>query len=369
VDRSHTPSTAGDLSSASVGNDDFENGPDGTWTEYSAQGWPLIVSATTLMPVGATPHSGVWAAWLGGDDDEISIISQTVAITAGESTLSYWLWIDSEDFCGYDFGQVLINNTEVYSISLCTDTNTNGWINRTLDLSGYIGLDVDLQFRAETDDSLNSNLFIDDVTLLGPLTYVYLPSINKNACGFYYFDDFSNPASGWPSGDDTERTYGYLSGEYQISLKNPNSRYLITPDLVLPGNYRIEVDAYQPSIAEDSHGIAFGTRFNAGAYETYQFLVYPPSQEYLLEKKNMNDTWVTLIDWTYRLEINPDTSNHLRVDRVGSLIRLYINGVQVGSATDASFITAGRDAGLRVYSGDDAPVDTRFDNFRASCLP
>jgi len=76
-----------------------------------------------------------------------------------------------------------------------------------------------------------------------------------------------------------------------------------------------------------------------------------------------------LIDWTYRLEINPDTSNHLRVDRVGNLIRLYINGVQVGTATDASFITAGRDAGLRVYRGDDAPVDTRFDNFRATCLP
>lgn len=88
-----------------------------------------------------------------------------------------------------------------------------------------------------------------------------------------------------------------------------------------------------------------------------------------MNKKYMNDTWSTLIDWTYSPAIYPDKSNHLRVDRVGTLIRLYINGVQVNTATDTSFTSAGRDAGLRVYSGDSTPLDTRFDNFSATCLP
>ncbi|MBN1221582.1 MAG: hypothetical protein JXM69_21855 [Anaerolineae bacterium] len=351
------------IGAADVSNGDFEGGTS-VWTEYSALGWPLIVTST-ILPV--TPHSGDWAVWLGGDDDEVSTISQTVAITIGESTLSYWQWIDSEDICGNDFGQVLINNTQVYSISLCDATNTNDWVNRTLDLSAYIGQNVDLQFRAETNGNLNSNLFIDDVSL-GQENYVYLPIIGRNSCGFYYFDDFSDPNSGWFVVDDSERTYAYLNGEFQMLLKKDDYHYFLTPDLVLPGNYRIEVDVYQPSNSQD-HGLVFGTRQNGDAWETYQFLVYPPTQEYFLVKRYMNGTWVTLINWTYNPEIYQDTPNHLRVDRVGTLIRLYINNVQVGSVTDASFTGAGRDAGLRVYSGDSAPVDTRFDNFRATCLP
>jgi hypothetical protein len=514
VKGSRPPVPPGRIEAASVGNGDFENGADGTWTEYSALSYPLILTSTEL-PAGITPHSGDWVAWLGGDNDEIASISQTVTITSGTSTLNFSMWITSSDTCGYDFGQILVNNTEVYSISLCDETNTNGWVNKTLNLSAYIGQNVALQFRAETDFSMDSSFFIDDVTLehrdyvylpiyadalagdwqdwswdttrsfdnaqpvhggsasiavtytaawgglylhtdtalpasdytairfwvhggstgdqsvnfnlndggvnypftvqantwlsvtiplaaLGnPTTlsdlvwqdgsgngqptfylddislvgrpqwnyYVYLPLINKNSCGFYYFDDFSVPTGRWWTRDDADITLDYVNEEYQILLKNAYSDWLQTPDLVLPSNYRIEVDVYQPSSAQNDHGLVFGTRWNGSNWETYQFLIYAPTQEYFLVKRYMNGNWSTLIDWTYSPEIYPDTSNHLRVDRVGTLIRLYINGVQVNTSTDASFTGAGRDAGLRVYSGNSAWVDTRFDNFSATCLP
>jgi hypothetical protein len=354
------------VSITSVQNPGFENGADGAWTEYSAHGWPIIVDSTQLGTV-VTPHNGQWAAWLGGELDDISSISQTVAITQQSSTLKYWKWIGSQDSCGYDFGSILINGSAVSSFALCTATNTNGWVTETLDLTSYIGQNVELKFLAETDDSNNSNLFIDDVTLGGE-SVVFLPLIFKNYCSFQYFDDFGTQTGRWVVNDDANKTLSYVGGEYQILLKQTRDWYWITPDLVLPGDYRIEVDAYQsPTAKDDGHGLVFGLRYDQSGFEGYQFLVYPQAQVYVLGKWDMNGNYTKLIDWPYSSAINQNTSNHLRVDRVGTLIRLYINGVQVNSFTDASFTSSGRDAGLVTYSWDTIPTITRFDNFSATC--
>jgi len=88
----------------SLANGDFEAGRDGSWIEYSKIGWPLVVN--DFSPNDITPHSGNWAAWLGGDYNEVAELSQQVPIPAGATSLSltYWYWIGSEDDCGYDHG-------------------------------------------------------------------------------------------------------------------------------------------------------------------------------------------------------------------------------------------------------------------------
>ncbi len=364
--RSYLPAQ---IEAASVGNGDFENGADGSWVEYSAWGLPTIYTSTVL-PV--TPHSGDWAVWLGGGYDGITAISQTVAVTDGESILSYWLWIASaDDVCGYDFGKILINNIEVYSINLCTDNNTNGWTNRTLDLSAYIGQDIDLQFRVKTDGWLNSNLFIDDVSL-GQGHYVYLPCITKNDCGFHFYDDFSDPNSGWDIDGNSDYRRRYLGGEYQILLNHPWQSMLAVPDLDLPGNYRLEVDIRQTTDQGSAYGLLFAIRWDAnGNYEAYQFLVEPQTQRYLLDERSMNGSWNAIIPWTDApWIINSGTgTNRLRVERIGPAIYLYINDVTVASAYDSSFTSPNRDAALYVDNYEQAPLDVRFDNFSADCIP
>ncbi|MFU8827778.1 MAG: hypothetical protein ACNA70_09870, partial [Brevefilum sp.] len=77
----------GDVSSPPSGgivNGGFEQGSVG-WTQYSSNGWELI----TYYGAGF-PHSGSWAAWLGGDDDETSRISQTVNIPVSQPYLHFW---------------------------------------------------------------------------------------------------------------------------------------------------------------------------------------------------------------------------------------------------------------------------------------
>jgi hypothetical protein len=49
------------------------------------------------------PRSGNWATWLGGAPNEASILSQEITVPLSNSTLYYWHWIASEDFCDPDY--------------------------------------------------------------------------------------------------------------------------------------------------------------------------------------------------------------------------------------------------------------------------
>ena len=142
-------------------NPGFEAGP-AVWTEFSSNGYDLILNGG--FPPGVNPRTGNWAVWLGGLPDEISFIQQSVTIPNDKPYLHYWHWIASGDICGYDFGGVLINNVVVNVYDLCSDTSTGGWQKHIINLNAYKGQTVTLQIRAETDGSLNSNLFVDDLS-------------------------------------------------------------------------------------------------------------------------------------------------------------------------------------------------------------
>lgn len=140
-------------------NPSFESGPTG-WTQFSSHGWQVIINSG--FPGGVAPRSGTWAAWLGGDYDDISYVQQQVTVPAGAPYLAYWHWIASQDVCGYDFARVRINGANVHSYNLCSSANTNGWVKKVVNLGAYANQSVTLQVRVETDGSLNSNLFLDD---------------------------------------------------------------------------------------------------------------------------------------------------------------------------------------------------------------
>ena len=154
-------SSANATTSACIGlpNGDFELGQT-VWTEFSTHGWDLI---TTVFPTGVTPRGGSWAAWMGGDDSDTSIISQTVTVPGGTPYLGYWHWIASEDICSYDYGYMRVNSIPQDTLDLCSSANTGGWVHRVVNLTAYAGSSVSIDFRAFTDSSLNSNWFLDDI--------------------------------------------------------------------------------------------------------------------------------------------------------------------------------------------------------------
>ena len=98
-----------------ITNGDFESGTSG-WTQYSTHGYTIIMNSS--YPV--TARSGSWIAWLGGELSATTYIQRQVSVPADHHFLVYWQWISSQETsCGYDFGKVLINGTQVDSYGLC----------------------------------------------------------------------------------------------------------------------------------------------------------------------------------------------------------------------------------------------------------
>ena len=147
-------------------NPGFEQGPV-SWSQSSTGGWDLIMLADEA-PVSS--HGGSWLAWLGGADNETSRISQTITISAAAPYLHFWYWPASEDACGFDHFSVGVNGNYFYSETLCETNNTNGWVKKVLNLAAYAGTGKTVQLRVTTDSSLNSNVFLDDVSMSSSAT-------------------------------------------------------------------------------------------------------------------------------------------------------------------------------------------------------
>ena len=167
----------GGTPSSSLSNGDFENGSDGAWSESSTSGWSLIYNVSSL-PVDA--HGGSWAAWLGGSNDETSVLSQQVTIPSDATTLNYWYWSASEDLCGYDYAYVRLDSSTLQAYDLCEDTSTGAWTSQQINVTAWRGQTVQLSFTAETDGSLNSNFFLDDVSISTGATSP-VPSVSSDA--------------------------------------------------------------------------------------------------------------------------------------------------------------------------------------------
>jgi hypothetical protein len=187
--------------SGSLLNGDFESGPI-NWTEFSSNGWELILQ-DSAMPNPVYAHSGIWAVWLGGSDDEISYIEQTVTVPPASPHFTYWHWIDSEDACGSDYGAALVNGSTIVDVyNLCSAENTSGWVLHSVDLSAYAGQTIALQIRVETDEAWISNVYVDDVSFESspaPPSFIASPG----------YKVFAEPKSNYPlkrSEDDIVET-------------------------------------------------------------------------------------------------------------------------------------------------------------------
>jgi kumamolisin len=142
-----------------IPNGDFESGSE-AWSSYSSSGRPLILNPTPPL----APHSGSWAVYLLGDNNETAFIEKpSLNIPASCPRLTFWHSITSEESCGRDFEKVLINGQVIATFDLCKATETSGWAKRSVDLGSYAGQTVSLQIRAEADSSSPSLLVVDDV--------------------------------------------------------------------------------------------------------------------------------------------------------------------------------------------------------------
>ncbi|MBX3714754.1 MAG: choice-of-anchor J domain-containing protein [Burkholderiales bacterium] len=150
-----------------VTNGGFESGSSG-WTQQASGGAAIITSDATRARTG----SGV--AWLGGYDNGTDSLSQTITIPAGATTatLRFWYRISTaETVAGmWDTLKVqVLNPGGTVLETLVTYSNQNAstaWNQSSgFSLLGYAGQTIRLRFLAETDSSLSTSFYIDDITI------------------------------------------------------------------------------------------------------------------------------------------------------------------------------------------------------------
>ncbi|MFE9118411.1 M1 family aminopeptidase [Streptomyces sp. NPDC007172] len=143
-----------------VANGDFESGTS-PWTQSSTS---VITNRS-----GETAHGGTHFAWLNGvGSTHTDTLSQSVTIPSGCSTatLTYWLHIDTAETTtstAYDKLTAKIGSTTLATYSNL-DKNS-GYVQKSVDVSGFAGQTVTLAFTGTEDSSLQTSFVLDDVAL------------------------------------------------------------------------------------------------------------------------------------------------------------------------------------------------------------
>lgn len=199
---------------------------------------------------------------------------------------------------------------------------------------------------------------------------VYLPTIYA-PCG-NYFDDFSDPGSGWTQQDYAEVLFEYLNGEYRILSKQSSYIFFARAPTCERQNYIVEADARWVGTPGESYGLIFSIKDTPSVFFD-QFYLYDMNtdfRQFRLLRYSSGGGYNTVVPITFSPAINSGTaSNHLKITRNGSQITLEVNGVILGTWFDET-ITGVTDVGVvsNPYSYNPTS-DARFDNFSITKLP
>jgi hypothetical protein len=170
---------AGGSTSELITNGGFESA---TATGNTAPGWTVQPTAGhSLIQKGASfPRTGTAYAFLGGTDNSVDVIRQTITIpsSATAATLTFWVNIVTQEVLGdgaFDALYVLFqqpNGTHVATAAAFSNenatlsSNTNGtYFQVTVNVLSLKGSTLQLVFEGDTDVSLPTTFRIDDVSL------------------------------------------------------------------------------------------------------------------------------------------------------------------------------------------------------------
>ena len=182
-----------------------------------------------------------------------------------------------------------------------------------------------------------------------------------------FFDDFSNPASGWDSGVVGSCQSDYIGGEYGVAVTTYNQVCLYAAPTGAHANGTYEIVAYKLDLYDGSvYGLVFGLNDQSSFSQFYVFWVDPYDQTYLLQKYD-SGSWTSLTSWAYSIAINAGSSaNTLKVKREGAQIDLYVNDVYLTTVSDDSFPNGGHVGMANWAAYNAASAIAYFDDFKVT---
>ena len=218
-------------------------------------------------------------------------------------------------------------------------------------------------------DTGNADTLLSSSNLL--TYYVFLPILFKSDLVFY--DNFSNPDSGWPHKVTFEDCYyEYRNGTYRVRVTDKDQLCII-PHRAIPeqinGTFRVKVK--RTSNEEDRllYGLIFGAGTDATS-DRWALEVYPNDDSdcgnkpfywlYALvndKQKFFEDRCTDVIDK------DQGDWNDLKIIRNGSNIKVYLNGQSKGEYPDANYLLDKGYTLMEVISASDNKISVEFDDF------
>lgn len=141
--------------------------------EAGYSGWSFT-HGDIINSVNDYIHSGQYSARL-GNGIPVAIeraINQPVAVPQDRYILSYWQYVLSNEACNppvrYDYASIIIDDQELLYYDICNQLPQGTWYEMTASLYNYRGMYIDLRIRFTSDDTVASDLYLDDFSFISP---------------------------------------------------------------------------------------------------------------------------------------------------------------------------------------------------------
>jgi len=173
-----------------------------------------------------------------------------------------------------------------------------------------------------------------------------------------YQDSFEDPDSGWEVGDYDGGSVGYRDGRYSVIAAGEfdwmwGVAYQFFTDLV------VEVDATQVLAGPDNdndYGVGCRIQPNGDGYH----LIISGDGFYAIYMRQ-DGLFIPLVPFETSAAVRRgDTTNRITVVCVGPTLTLLVNGQELATAVDDTFVAG--DIALSATSYEDAPTEILFDN-------
>jgi serine/threonine protein kinase len=179
-----------------------------------------------------------------------------------------------------------------------------------------------------------------------------------------YYDDFSNPNSGWSSRTSTADTMDYANGGYRIYLSSTMTDLVSHAGISLPADVVIDVDVTK---ADGTDNNDFGVACRLRDLNNFYFFEISSDGYAVIGMFLDNKMSYLSADAMQKVDgiLSGKATNHIRAECIGNTLNLYANGSMVAQATDSTFPNGG-DVGLIAGSFDQGGVDILFDNLQVN---
>ena len=183
-------------------------------------------------------------------------------------------------------------------------------------------------------------------------------------------DNFDGSDSNWGTGTDADSSVEYSDGGLRLKIFKENYFVWSTPDDEDYENVHIEVTVINNGTDSTT---AFGILCHQQTItDSFYYFAVTPAGEYAIAKAALAQTDVFLTNndqWAQSDTIAQNAASYrLGADCGNGTLALYVDGQQIASVSDASYVNGG--VGVLTWSGQEAPsADVTFDDFVMTKLP